>query len=229
MAAGRPDAVEPFVRGCAWPAGAGVTYPRADPADFARLPIDTWGTAQLPVTVRLELVGDAEAVEIDYRTETDDLGYRGEGAGRTFSAWRCGRSVDEQPAVLGAGTVRLTLGDAPPHERTTVYLPEGMRPTVLAIRGAGGGAIEPAPSRPRWVAYGDSIAEGWVASGPAGAWPAVAARDFDLDVVNLGYAGVGARRDRVGRARRGDRRRRDLDHARDQLLDAHPVQRGALP
>ena len=185
---GRPEAVEPFVRGCAWPAGAGATYPRADPVDFARLPIDTWGTAQLPVTVRLELVGDAEAVELDYRTETGDLGYRGEGAGRNFTVWRCGRAVDEQPAVLGDGTVRLGLGGAPPHERAVVYLPEGMRPTVFAIR-ASGGSVAPAPALPRWVAYGDSIAEGWVASGPARAWPAIAARDYDLDVVNLGYAG----------------------------------------
>ena len=42
---------------------------------------------------------------------------------------------------------------------------------------------------PRWIAYGDSIAEGWIASGPAGAWPSVAARRHGLDLVNLGYAG----------------------------------------
>jgi lysophospholipase L1-like esterase len=34
------------------------------------------------------------------------------------------------------------------------------------------------------------IAEGWIASGPAGAWPAIAGRRFGLDVVNLGYAGA---------------------------------------
>jgi lysophospholipase L1-like esterase len=51
------------------------------------------------------------------------------------------------------------------------------------------GEIEPAPPQPRWVAYGDSIAEGWVASRPSGAWPAIAARDLRLDVCNMGYAG----------------------------------------
>ena len=55
-----------------------------------------------------------------------------------------------------------------------VYLPEGMRPVVLAVR-AFGGTLEPAPVRPRWLAYGDSIAEGWIASGPVGAWPAARA------------------------------------------------------
>ena len=44
--------------------------------------------------------------------------------------------------------------------------------------------------QPRWLAYGDSIAEGWIASGPVVAWPAVAGRRHGLDVVNLGYAGA---------------------------------------
>jgi lysophospholipase L1-like esterase len=184
----RPEAVEPFLRGCAWPEGAGVAYPRANPDDFTRLPIDTWGTAQLPVGVRLELVGDARAVDLVYRTETADLGYRGEGAGRTFAVWRGETAVDEQPAALGTGTVRLALGDGPADEPAVVYLPEGMKPRVESVV-AVDGAIEPAAAQPRWLCYGDSIAEGWVASGPAGAWPAVAGREHGLDVVNLGYAG----------------------------------------
>ena len=52
-----------------------------------------------------------------------------------------------------------------------------------------GGSIEPAPPQPRWLAYGDSVAEGWSAHAPAGAWPAVCGRQLGLDVVNLGYAG----------------------------------------
>ena len=184
---GRPAAVEPFVRGAAWPAGADASYPRADPSDIARLPIDTWGAAQLPVGVRLELTGDAAAIDLDYRTATDDFGFRGEGAGTCFTVVRADAVVDEQPAVLGAGTVRLTV--AGPGDRAIVYLPEGMKPTVDAIRPVGG-RIAPAPAQPRWLCYGDSIAEGWIAAGPAGAWPAVAGRVFGLDVVNLGYAGA---------------------------------------
>ena len=188
----RPGQPEPFLRGCRFSAVPGVPYPRADGRDFTRLPIDTWGTAQIPATVRLELVGDAEAVEIAYRTETDDFGYRGEGAGTTFMAWREGVVVAEEKAVLGEGAVRLMLGPAPGRaasgERAIVYLPEGMKPTVLSIEGVGG-TVEPAPPQRRWVAYGDSIAEGWVASGPSGAWPAIAGRTHRLDVCNMGYAG----------------------------------------
>jgi lysophospholipase L1-like esterase len=178
--------VEPFLRGAPFPSAGDVAYPRADPKDN-RIPQDTWAMACIPATVRLELVGDAEAVEIGYRTATEELGYRGEGAGTTFAVWQGNDPIDERRAVLGEGTVRLGLVRS--GEPAVVYLPEGMRPTILSVAGIGGD-VSPAPAGPRWVAYGDSILEGWVASGPGYSWPAVAARSLGLDVVNLGYAGA---------------------------------------
>ena len=186
--AARSAEVEPYLRGCAWPAADWAPYPRCDPGPAGlRLPADTRAQAALPVGVRLELTGPAEAIEIEYRTATAELGHRGEGAGTTFALYRGARLVSEAPAVLGAGAVRLAAGAGP--ARAIVYLPEGMRPEVTAIRGVGG-AIEPAPPQRRWLCYGDSIAEGWVAAGPAGAWPARVGRERELDVVNLGYAGA---------------------------------------
>jgi lysophospholipase L1-like esterase len=177
----------PFLRGAAFPGTERVPYPRAKADDFARLPIDTWGCAQIPVGVRLELVGDAEEIELDYRTRTEELGYRGDGAGRTFAVWRGPEKVDEDKASLGEGTVRLRLGDA--SSRLVVHLPEGMRPTIVDVRPIGG-SIEPARAQPRWVAYGDSVLEGWMASEPGLAWPALASRELGLDLVNMGYAGA---------------------------------------
>jgi hypothetical protein len=184
---GRPAEVEPYVRGVAWPAGAGVAYPRADPVDARRLPADTWSAAQLPAGVRLEMAGDARHVRVDYVTTTADLGRRGRAAGSTFEVWRDGRRVDEVAAELGAGSVRLHLGQGP--HRAIVYLPEGMKPFVTRLE-AEGGRIEPAPEQPRWIAYGDSIAEGWIASSPAVSWVAAAGRRYGFDVVNMGYAGA---------------------------------------
>ena len=66
--------------------------------------------------MRLELVGDAEAIDIAYRTTSGNLGYRGDGAGITFSVWRGGRKVCEEEAVLGDGLIRLTLGYVPRRE-----------------------------------------------------------------------------------------------------------------
>jgi lysophospholipase L1-like esterase len=183
---------EQALRGAGWEGDAQVPYPRADPADFSRLPGDTWATALLPVGVRLELVGDATSVEIDYVCATDDLGYRGVGAGTTFSAWRGNEQVANAEALIEGGTVELALGcvNSPgdPADVITIYLPEGMRPTIFEVRPIAG-SLEAAPKRPKWLAYGDSITEGWVASGPAYGWTAIAGRQYSLDVVNLGYAG----------------------------------------
>jgi lysophospholipase L1-like esterase len=176
------------LRGSGWEGDAQTPYPRADPADYARLPGDTWGTALLPVGVRFELVGDASAVELDYACATGDLGYRGPGAGTAFSAWRGGSEIASAAAAIEGGTVQLALGDPAGDSPITIYLPEGMRPTVFEVRPVGG-TLSPAPKGPRWIAYGDSITEGWIASGPAYSWPAMAAREYGLDVVNLGYAG----------------------------------------
>jgi lysophospholipase L1-like esterase len=182
---------EEALRGSGWEGDVQVPYPRADPADSNRLPGDTWATALLPVGVRFELVGDATSVEIDYVCATDDLGYRGAGAGTAFTAFRGGKQLSKAEASIHGGTVELELAGGTPAEASsviTIYVPEGMRPTIFEVRPIGG-SLEAAPRGPRWIAYGDSITEGWIASGPAFGWTAIAARQYGLDVVNLGYAG----------------------------------------
>ena len=186
----RPVQPEPFVRGAPYPAAGEVPYPRANPTDTARLPSDTWHAAVVPAGVRLELVGDAEAIDIAYRTTSGNLGYRGDGAGITFSVWRAGRKVCEEEAVLGDGLIRLSLGSAAADKPATIYLPEGMQPVIQSLT-AVKGEIRPAPVLPRWIAYGDSITQGWIASGPAQGWAAIAARKAGLDLANLGYASAG--------------------------------------
>src|SRR2546428_9491090 len=164
----RSAEVEPYLRGCAWPSAEWAAYPRCDPGPAgARLPADTRAQAALPVGVRLEFTGDPEAVELDYRTQTAALGLRGAGAGTGFALYRGAHLVGQAPAQLGAGTVRLAAGAGP--ARGIVVLPEGMRPVVTAIR-AIGGAIAPAPPQRRWLCYGDSIVQGWLAAGPPRAW-----------------------------------------------------------
>jgi GDSL-like Lipase/Acylhydrolase family len=150
------------------------------------MPQDTWAAAQLPAGVRLEMIGSATSIDVGYVTATDELGYRGSGASCTFEVWRGDRRIDTQPALLGAGTVRLDLGKG--DGRTVVYLPEGMKPRIESVV-AVGGDIAPAEERPRWIAYGDSITEGWSASSPAQCWLAIAGRERAMDTVNLGFAG----------------------------------------
>lgn len=186
----RPEQPEPFIRGTAYPAAEGVPYPRANPMDTARLPADVWHAASLPAGIRIELVGDAEAIDVAYRTTSGNLGYRGDGAGITFSVWRGGRKVCEEEAVLGDGLVRLSLGAASPESRAIIYLPEGMQPLIQSLT-AVKGQIAPAPSLPRWLAYGDWTTQGWIASGPPQSWAAIAARKAGLNLINMGYANSG--------------------------------------
>ena len=144
----------------------------------------------VPVGIRLELVGDAQAIDVAYRTTTGNLGYRGDGAGITFSVWRGGRKVCEEEALLGDGLIRLSLGTGAPDKPAIIYLPEGMHPVILSLT-AVKGEISPAPELPRWIAYGDWTTQGWTASGPSQGWAAIAARKAGLDLVNFGYAGAG--------------------------------------
>ena len=184
----RPGQPEPFLQGCAWPAGDEAPYPRCDPGpEGLRLPADTRQAAELPVGVRFSFFGVPEYLEVEYETQTTDLGYRGDGAGKQFVLYRGDERVDEADAQLGKGSIKLSTGEGP--EIATLYLPEGMRPRVLSLR-PHGGPIEPPEAGPRWLCYGDSIAEGWCATEPALAWPHVVARQHQLDVVNLGYAGA---------------------------------------
>ncbi len=184
----RPEQPEPFLRGAPYPAYGDVPYPRANPTDTARLPADIWHASVVPAGVRIELIGDSNEVDIGYRTTTGNLGYRGDGAGITFSVWRAGRQVCEEEAMLGEGMVRLTIGPAAADKPATIYLPEGMHPLIQSVMPVDGD-IAPAPRQPRWVAYGDSVTQGWIASSPAQAWTAITARKAGLDLVNLGYAG----------------------------------------
>jgi lysophospholipase L1-like esterase len=86
--------------------------------------------------------------------------------------------------VEGADTDDLTwtTGD----DRHIVYLPAKAGARFTSVDGD----VTPGPPQPRWLAYGDSITEGWVTSTPAQAWPAVAGRAHGLDAVNMGYAGA---------------------------------------
>jgi lysophospholipase L1-like esterase len=176
-----------FLRGNPYPGIRNVPYPRAQPDDFMRLPLDTWAMAAVPAGVRLEFTGDAPEISIGYETRTDELGFRDTAAGRSFQLWRDGAVVAEEKAILGSGIVRLACGSSA--GGAIVYLPEGMKPEVTSIE-AHGGVIDPAPAQRRWICYGDSIAEGWVASGPAYGWAATVARTHGIDLFNMGYAGA---------------------------------------
>ena len=195
---------------------------RPTPPDFRR----TSGTRPaVPVGVRLELVGDAQAIDIAYRTTSGNLGYRGDGAGITFSVWRGGRKVCEEEAVLGDGLIRLSLGSAAPDKPAIIYLPEGMQPVVLSLT-AVKGEIAPAPAAPPVARLRGLGHPGLDRLGPV---PGLGGHRRPEDRVGPGQPGLRRRRSRRDRLRRAHRRpdRRHHHHRlRGELLDPGPAQRG---
>jgi lysophospholipase L1-like esterase len=186
----------PFLKGSLYPARPEAAYPRAESeVPVSRLPRDTWASACIPVGVRLAFEGDARAVEVDYRCHEpspDNAGILGLTRQLRptllpqFELWDRDRLLGTAPAGLAGGLVRLDLSGPGPW---TLYLPELLLPIIDSVRGIGG-TLAPRPSRPRWLAYGDSLTEGWCASSPALNWPARVGRRLDLEMVNLGYSGA---------------------------------------
>ncbi|MFE0105993.1 GDSL-type esterase/lipase family protein [Streptomyces sp. NPDC059009] len=177
-----------FVRGAPWWSDDGRPL-RADPAERELLPGDTWERATVPAGVRLAFAArGVREVEIAYEGrepwETD--GYRD--VPPVFTLLSGDAVAGETPAAPGTHVARLELPH--PEGEFTLHLPEALRPALREVRPVGGGTLTPAPPRPRWLVYGDSITEGWSASRPHLAWPALAGRALGLDTVNLGYAGA---------------------------------------
>lgn len=181
----------PFLRG--GPAD-GASGSRLSEAVRPKLPHDTWDTAQVPAGLRLELVSHAEAVIFVLRT-----GARHVMAAPTMAdavtVWSSEERVAAVPVAEGDTAVVVPLrADG---GRYILHLPEALRACPVSLVPVGG-TVEPAPAQPRWLAYGDSITQGWSATDPGLTYPAITARRLALDVWNLGFAG--AARGEIGAA-----------------------------
>jgi lysophospholipase L1-like esterase len=188
-----------FIAGCLYPPQPDAAYPRAElEQPVSRLPRDTWAAACIPAGVRLEFEGAAQAVRVSYRCRNPSAANAGQwlltrqlrnSMAQRFELWNTAELLAAAPAAPEcdiAASVELPLSGSGPY---TLYLPELLLPQIDAVE-AIGGALHPRRQRARWLAYGDSITEGWCASAAARCWTACAARELDLDLVNLGYSGA---------------------------------------
>jgi lysophospholipase L1-like esterase len=107
----------------------------------------------------------------------------------TVSIWQGGKRLAQfnPQGKTGEHEVKFSLpGGA---DAYTVYLPYN---AVVHVGGISADGIQPVVgNRPRLLAFGDSITHGFHATDPGMTYPAIIARNLDLDHFNLGYAGIG--------------------------------------
>jgi lysophospholipase L1-like esterase len=185
-AASGADQPDRFLRGLlpASPWSAGSRLPATA---VPKLPLDVIRAGRIAAGVHLALTGTASAVDLDVRvgeptsvpTPTLPAAFVVRAGDRT------GHSV---PVPAAGGRVRIALPDRDPDEVVRVYLPEAVEVRIDGLTAVGGTAV-PAPRGPLWVAYGDSITQGWSVTEPDRAWPARVSAQLGLDGVNLGFAG----------------------------------------
>lgn len=164
--------------------------PRRVPSDvMERWSADTIQAARVPAGIRASFVGDARAVEIDVQTAST-LALATPTAHGEFTVYVDGRRHSGIPvAAETTETVHIDLPDRAPDAPVEIHLPERYEPRLLDVR-AIDGQVQPRSSSVRWVAYGDSITQGWTTSDPGATWTATAARSTGFDLLNLGFAGA---------------------------------------
>ncbi|WP_420120377.1 SGNH/GDSL hydrolase family protein [Nakamurella sp.] len=83
----------------------------------------------------------------------------------------------------------VDLGPLPPGDKTVqIWLPQSVTVDLLGL--SGDAPVDAAPTdRPVWLHHGSSISHCVEAGEPTSAWPVVAAREANLEVINLGFAG----------------------------------------
>lgn len=150
---------------------------------------DTIQAARVPAGIRLGFTGDAAAIEIDVQTD-EVLGLATPADHGEFTLYVAGERRGAASVAAGVTTtVRIDLPERDSDASVEIHLPERYEPRIFSVRAVGGGARPITPSK-RWVAYGDSITQGWTTTDPGAAWTATAARATGYDLLNLGFAGA---------------------------------------
>jgi lysophospholipase L1-like esterase len=164
--------------------------PRRVPfAAMERWAADTVQASRVPAGIRLGFSGDAEAIEVDVQTD-DALSLATPADHGEFTVYVAGERRGAAPATAGTRTTaRIDLPERDPDTTVEIHLPERYEPRLFRVR-ALGGAAEPLILPKKWVAYGDSITQGWTTTDPGATWTATAARSTGLDLLNLGFAGA---------------------------------------
>ncbi|MFD7769670.1 GDSL-type esterase/lipase family protein [Streptomyces sp. NPDC059787] len=159
-----------------------------------------------PSGVRLVLRTRATAVELDTlptkRVHTGapprpdglyDLLVDGRPAGRATATGGNTLTIDMSTGAVEHGTgptATLRFTGLPARDKTVeIWLPHNETTELVALRTDA--PVEPAPASGRrtWLHHGSSISHGSDAASPTTTWPALAAAEGGVELVNLGFGG----------------------------------------
>lgn len=94
----------------------------------------------------------------------------------------------QMTAETGPSHVLSVSGLEPQTKSVEIWLPHNEGVELVELRSDQPVEAE-ATTRPRWIHHGSSISQGSNATAPSETWPAIVARQADLDLVNLGFGG----------------------------------------
>lgn len=160
---------------------------------FSRPPWDRLGSAHVQPGARLRFVTDAIHVRFSLentaRIVRDDA-YMAEGAvlvdDVVHTPFNAGRFRAEPQSIT------VDISHATPHLRLhELIMPHGAAVDIVGLQLTPGARLLPAPPRPKllYVAYGDSITQGFRATSVEKSWAFRLAQANGWRLVNLGYGG----------------------------------------
>ncbi|MGW2910348.1 SGNH/GDSL hydrolase family protein [Streptomyces asoensis] len=187
---------------------AGVTLHRSPDTGRARLDDRAFDfSSSVPSGVRLEMLTDATALELDVvlsvvllpgmpaAGSVFDLVVDGELREPVVATGQSPVYLDPATGSLEARpaepcTVRFAVGDRARERRVEIWLPVAPACTLADVRVPDGASLRPAPaSGPLWVHYGSSVSQCADADRPTATWPAAVARSAGRSLLNLGLGG----------------------------------------
>lgn len=131
----------------------------------------------------------ASGVRIRFRTDANEVRIRATNDEPSAPITMVGGDGHLITRDLTPSAYEVSFGD-PNGEEVEIWLPHRGRTIVAEIGVSAGAKVEPRVAPPRrWLAYGSSITQSMQANDPASTWLALVAREHDLDLVNLGFAG----------------------------------------
>lgn len=172
----------------------------------------------LATGVRLRLSTAATSIELDMSIRTRVLDpsvaaappataieVQGELVDRVESDTFARRWPDASGEIIESGPARSVVrlhpgGDGHTERPVTVWLPHDAEVVIHSGRADASVHVADVDPRATWVHHGSSISHALGAPGPFGPWPQRAARELDLNLTNLSFAGQAVLDPSVARA-----------------------------